>query len=261
MAIPSFWNTPFRYLEVLAVVDVSTIIANVSNELVAAGWWDCSGIGTGPWTSPARADGVGMKIAMARISATRLQVQFYDGNGMLVSNSTHGYQDIDATGSPVHIYSGPFHFAVNTARATPECNWACVLDPWPEPINLPRPMVICGRGPRNNSGTWQNASWRDCRVLPPGGTAYGDYTSGIMRVPPVNGRQYTFSGTILYHPVEHGRATDSQFYGRVPQAILIPDAVGWGGELTAPLDGSTNGVFKAVGTYVDYYQKLAFRKS
>ncbi len=48
MSIPIFLNSSFRYLQLLAVTDVATIITNFGNELNALGW-----TGSNPWTSPA----------------------------------------------------------------------------------------------------------------------------------------------------------------------------------------------------------------
>jgi hypothetical protein len=261
MAVPVFWNTAFRYLEVLAVIDVNTIISNVSSELVAGGWSDASGVGTGPWTSPARADGIRWKITLARVSATRLQVTVHDQNGMQVTDSAVSHMDIEATGCSVQIFTGALHFCVNAARPTPECMWAGVLDQYPDSMLLPKPMYVSSNGARNSSGTWQSAGWDGARILRPSGTAYATMTAGIVRIPPVSARRYTLAGTLLFSPAEYGDQTNYMFLGRLPMAITVPDALAWGAEITVPLDANTTGVFKVVGPVSSQYQKMAFRKS
>lgn len=264
MAVPAFWNTPFSYTEIASGVDVGNIIAAVNTALVALSWTDESGVGTGPWRTPSRADGVFFRVSMTRVSATRWTWLMYDQSGVSITGAGNYQQDIEATGCTVIIFAGSMHLAVYCARPTPESCWMCVLDQTPEPINFPRAMYVIYTGPRTVDGTLRNYGWQFHRELSPTGTAYQDSQRAIQRA---NGGQYhrrTMSLTNLFSPAEFGDsgATPSMFYGRAPQAILVDDALFLpGSEITVPIDAGTNAVFKVLGGASFAQQRIAFRKS
>jgi hypothetical protein len=266
MAIPVFWNTPFSYTELAGVTDVSTIIAGVHAAVTALGWTDESGLGTGPWKTPARADGIFFRIALARISATRLGWTMYDQAGLNVSINVSNYlQDIDAGGTPVQIYAGTLHLCVNTQRASQETFWCCVLDQTPDPMSYPRALYIHYTGPRTADGTLRNYQWSSVNMMEPGGTTYG--TRGTLAITRANSGTYfrrTMSGTALFSPAEYGSYNNQNglLYGRIPMAIAIDKTgLNYGSEVTVPIDAGVNAVFKIVACMDMYNQYLAFRKS
>jgi hypothetical protein len=266
MAIPAFWNTAFRYLELQAVTDVNTIIAGINAELTALGWIDQGGAGTGPWKSPARADGVFFRIATARVSATRLSWTVYDQNGMVVTiNAANYLQDIDAGGCNVQIYSGTMHFCVNSQRATQEAFYAWVFDQSPDSLLYPRPMYGCSTGPRTSDGTLRNYNWASQNCMMPNEAQYYARSSyAVLRGTSTYYPQRTLAGTALFHPAEfcNYNLGSGTFFGRIPMAITI-DITGLaaGSEVTVPIDAGVNAVFKVVAPPGYGQQFLAFRKS
>ncbi|MGA2261713.1 MAG: hypothetical protein ABSH28_09780 [Acidobacteriota bacterium] len=266
MSIPTYLSSTFRYKETLAVVDVQTIINDLYVELVTNGGWTCTvgGSGQTPTTfkSPARADGLFLTIQCTRTSATRIAYVVRDHNGMLVNNQTDTRQDIDVAGSTVHYFTGPFHFCVNTERATPECFYCGLADQTPEPISIPRPTYFASYGPRDTSGTWVvNGYWSYLYIMSMGATSYvGNASRAILRACTDSFLRKTMSGALLCEPLE---LTDGAgiFMGRAYQAMIVDSSLAFAAEATIPLDDNNTGVFKVVGCIVTSNTKLAFRKA
>jgi hypothetical protein len=270
MAIPVHWNSAFRYKETLAVTDVQTIINDLYVELVTNGGWTCilGGSGQTPTTykSPARADGLFFTIKLTRISATRIAYIVNDHNGMLVNNATDTRQDIDAGGTTVHYYTGPFHFCVSSERVTPEGFYCGLADTTPDMLGKPRATYFASYGPRDTAGTWLVAGgWNQVYVLNIGIGTLTSYTAGAkVCYRGCSGSTYakrTMGGTWQCEPVE---LTDNGGYllGRMFQAVSVDTTqFAFGAEVTVPLDGTSTGVFKTVGCMAALNSKLAFRKA
>ena len=268
MGIPAHWNSTFRYKETLAVTDVQTIINDLYAELVTNGGWTCTlgGVGQTPTTfkSPARGDGVFFTLNCTRVTTTRIQYMAYDHMGLLINNQTSTQQDIDAAGTTVHYYTGPFHVCVNAERTTPEC-WAVgVLDQTPELLSSPLVMYWCTRGPRSSTGVWDTNNWTSVYARERTGISYSGATRGnILGYYTTFKRQHA-NGTWIVEPWEFGGYNPDYdvLLGRVFQACLVSDQFGWAAEITVPLgDGSTTGVFKVVGVPSASGGRIAFRKS
>jgi hypothetical protein len=263
MTAPAFWATPFSYTALTGVTDVNAIIAGIHTALTALAWTDASGVGTGPWTSPVRADGISWSITMARTSATRITWTMKDQAGLAV-NTAAILQDIDATGTPVQIYAGPLHLCVNTARATNETAWFAVLDQAPNLMHVPRAQYVCFNGPRSSAGTYTSYAWEHFYSMAPGATTYSAKNGyGMIRVPATSSNhRITVAGTLVPVPAEYGDASSMLFWGRIPQAIAVcSTGLSVGSEVTVPIDTGVNAVFKVINNAVNAIQFLAFRKS
>jgi hypothetical protein len=265
MAIPVHLNTAYRYKETLAVTDVQTIINDLCVELVTSGGWTCTlgGSGQTPTTfkSPVRSDGLFWTIKCTRISATRIAYIVNDHSGMLVNNATDTRQDIDAGGTVIQYFTGPFHVCVNSARTTPECWYSALLDQTPEPIGTPRPTYVASYGPRDTAGTWLlGGYYYTTWMLKMNDTVYRSGDWGIMRKSTDGNSRKTHNGALLCEPLEF---TDTQGWlmGRLCQAFIVDSTTAFGADVTIPLDGVNTGVFKVVGSILNMSGKLAFRKS
>jgi hypothetical protein len=272
MAVPTFLagslNTDFRYKSTANVTDVNTIISDLSGELVALGWTDASGVGTGPWTSPAVA-GATIKITASRISATRIAWVVNDQRGMLVNNDTDTRQDIDSSpGNEVRYFTNKFGCFVDSIRTVPEC-WGCgMLDNSPEAMGVPRVQHWATKGPRNNGGTLAGNTVENVYYWDTQGSA----TSYSAANPAVNRRNpvltttvhTTLSGALLFVPYEHqyGSAAAGFLLGRVFQALMTDSAAGaFGSEFTVPIDTGVTGVFKVIGLATSQNWRVCARKS
>ena len=271
MSAPNYLSSYFRYKESIGVVDVNTVIADLRDELVtqpvAPNKWTEPVVGT--FQSPARADGIFFSITVARVSATRISYVVKDQSGMLVNNQTTTQQDIDAGGSTVHYYTGPFHVCVTTERATPEAFMCGVFDTAPDPLGKPRAMYFASKAPRDNSGSSLIATemWH-VFLLRPGDTSYSSNGSYVVSSGGQASSWYreTVAGTKIYQPSEwsDGASLTAQtFLGRIPQCVMVDYRIAFATELTIPIDGANTGVFKVAGFATDSgaNARLAFRKA
>ena len=268
MAVPDFLagalNTDFRYFSRAGVTDVNTIISDLNTELIALGWTDASGVGTGPFKTPTRADGAFIVLTLARTSAVRLSLVVTDPAGMVVTPAAGLEVDIDAGGTEIRLYTGKFHVCIDSARVTPEAFYCAILDRSPEELALPRPIYVCSYGPRSNLGAITNQSWCSHYGIPVDGVAYaacngtsswvverGIVAAGLNRL--------TVSGALMPVPFEFGK--DGWLMGRMPQALIIDGGQVYGTEITVPLDTGVTGIFKVAGFSADASGKLMFRKA
>jgi hypothetical protein len=271
MSAPHYLSSYYRHKESLAVTDVNTIIADLRDELVT------QPIAPNKWTepvaltfqSPARADGIFLTITVARVSATRISYIVKDQSGMPVNNMTTTQQDIDAGGTTVHYFTGPFHVCVTTERATPEA-WMCgVLDQTPDALGNPRAMYFASTGPRSNTGTLVAGAYFNVYLLTPGATSYATTSSMITCSGGQSSSWYreTVAGTKIYQPFEVNDGNGSavaMFLGRVFQCLMVDGRIAFATDLTIPIDGANTGVFKVAGFATDLNSgsaRLAFRKA
>lgn len=271
MAVPTFLagalNTDFRYKSTAVVVDVNTIISDLSGELVALGWTDASGVGTGPWTSPAHASGAFIVITATRISATRIAWIVKDHRGLLVNNDTDTRQDIEAVGSEVRYYANKFGCWVDSARVTPEC-WGCgIIDNSPETFGVPRSSYMASKGPRRNSdGSLINQALNAFYYLEVDGTSYISANSAFgQRNPAIATTVHsTFTGALLFCPfdVQYGVTALGFLQGRLFQTLTVDSTAGtFGAEFTVPIDTGVTGVFKVIGLTTISTWRVCARKS
>ena len=263
MSIPSFLAGAYRYFSRAGVTNVAAITADLAVELVANGWTDEGGVGTGPFKSPVSIhDGSYMRIVLAVSSATRLQWQCYDCLGTLINNQTSSKQDIDAGGTTIHYFTGPDFCCVHSARTAPETFYVCRLNQYPHAEGDVRPTFVCQRGPRQDDGTLQQsvANWYG-RLLD--ATAYA-----ITRFNPCPQKPYTntvtrvsLSGAYVTWPVEFVDPTLNMWWGRPPQLLLVDGAIAFGTELSVPIDVGLNGTVRVIGFTTALNMRMAIRKA
>ncbi len=263
MAAPNFLASSFRYLALVTVTDVQTIIDNLYSELVTNGSpaWTCTvgGVGQSPteFKSPARADGLSFTINLTRDSATRLSWLVKDQWGVLVNNQTNTKQDIDATGTNVHLYTGEFHVGVNSSRATQEFFGCGVLDHSPDGLNNPFGSYWATMGPRNTTGVLatqgvaNNFAW---------GGSYAN--RGLAGDDPIlTGNCHALmTGEVLATPAEltNGSAV---LIGRMHQVLCVDTYCAFDSEVTVPIDVGTTGTFRVVGLTSFCGMRLAWRRA
>ena len=270
MAVPNFLagalNTDFRYLSTPGVVDVNTIISDLNTELTALGWTDTGGLGTGPWKSPTRADGVFIILTATRSAATRIIYVVNDPNGLQVNwpNATGDCrQDIDVAGTEIRYYTGKFHVCVDSVRPTPECFWAAIMDHYPDALGNPSAVYMTSRGPRSAAGTLQGTC-EEHYGMPITASNYQVYATTASwlstRQPTTTSvRWLAFGGGLMPIPEEFIR--DSLMMGRIPQALLVDYGQAFGAEITVPIDTGVTGVFKVVGLPSASQFRMMFRKA
>jgi hypothetical protein len=264
MAVPSFLAGAFRYFLRASVTDVATIIADLAVELVANGWTDLSGVGTGPFKSPVTAFGTYMSITLTATSATRLQFQCYDDTGVLVNNQISTNVDIDAGGTPVLYFTGPDYCCIESSRAVPECFWIAMLNMWPEDPSKVRTFIVCSRGPRNDAGTLQYQYVTDCYIRDIGQTAYISPSSnwslrGVYSSYNASHMTRSAAGAWIGFPIDYIDRVQSTVLGRLPQCLQVDDGLAFGVTQVFPIDNGLTGTFRVMYLTTNYYRKFAIR--
>lgn len=269
MAVPNFLAGAFRYLAINPCTDVAQIIAALATELVALGWTDLSGVGTGPFRSPVvTIDASYFEAAFERTSATRLKITYTDFRGLVMSEAAaYNYLDIDAGGTIVHLHTAADLLVIDSARATYECSWACRLNIWPDTQGLDASNFACGRGPRNTSGNLSNQYISNFRVK-----QYLDSTYGTLNA----WMPYSMYGTSDYLQAPNGMAVFcpyefldygvypsyiSVLLGRVPHVVMVPSNLfAIGASVLVPIDNGIMGTFRVMGLSANTNRVVAVRR-
>jgi|GEM_PF-2981539 hypothetical protein len=267
MAVPQFLASAFRYLNLVGVVDVQTIIDGLYTELIANGW-TCTVGGTGqtPTTmvSPVRADRVRLTLTFERSSATRLDLYAYDDNGIWINDAGASvyYITIDAAPTDVELYTSALHCCINSRKSVAATSWNCaVLDNAPSAsLAEPYPFYYCSGGPDSSATLWMYVF-----VRAPGDAAYNTSSYCYGRQPyggtTNNFRFKTMSGANMFCPFE--LCKDGWMLGRVPHMLMTDYGIAPGTDLTVPLDTGVTGTFRVLGfvPYNTYAHSLCMRKA
>jgi hypothetical protein len=262
MAVPQFLAGDFHFFTRLNVVDVQTIINDVYTQLLLDGWTCTAGgdeISPTTMRSPARADYARFSITMTRISDTVLQWQVYDHTGALCSSSTDGFRrtTITAAGAGTSVYycTGPTHCIVNNVGGTNSTALACILDTEPYASLLaPIPWYFSKFGdddPFQGGFAWDRST-----------SVYASGAYGIRRHSNQSADQaaITMSGAWMSNPLDilYYNAIPT-LLGRVPQLIIVDNAVTAESDLIIPIDAAVTATFWAIGN--GYYGRMAIRKA
>ncbi len=240
-----FLSSSFRYRQVLGVTDVADIITVFRDEVL-------NQLST-PWTEPdantfqSPEDEMGhfFTAALASAAVTRLQVTVKDLNGTAIADRC---VDIDAGGNAVQVYTGQFHFFVESSRAGGgEVAGGGLLDLSPEAVG--------------NVGL--NA-WHQFFMMSDGAPV----GSGRVDVGATGGSgaspNKTCASVFLFNPmmmVTLVGESDSLWIGRVHQSLRCSDELGPGSEVTVPVDSGAKGVFRVVARGADRNCRMCVRKA
>jgi hypothetical protein len=238
-----------RYTMLSGCTDVANIISAANTALVACGWTDTSGVGTGPWRTPVNGlDGRYLEITLSRISATRLKAYFYDkGAGTyLINNQTSSTIDIDAGGTNDYIHMSPDLFWIETARATPETMFCFRVELWPESSDSIFQPFICSNGPRGDTGTLSgNANYLGSWFARDSGDSSYSTSTRAQSIYKQSMYQYQ-SNCPLFSPIMICKYfSPYTYWGHFPCVMWAPDSYAYGQIVTAPMGPGVTGSFRA----------------
>ena len=262
MGVPNFLASTFRYKILSPCTNVSQIIAALNDELVVNGnWTDEGGLGTGPFKSPVNAlDLSYMTITLTVVSATRLRWVCNDSGLYLINNQTSTCQDIDATGTVVHIVASDDLVVVDSNRATPECFWICRLKVWPDVSGRVPSLFACSQGPRNNAGTFGNNYVTSKFIRDETGTSYSPSAYMLLARPYGDyAKGFSVSGGIMCWPVEFCNHNTGVLLGRIPLVVMTDDSFLAGAVINVPIGDGTVKPFRVIGLAGNSSRKLAVR--
>ena len=259
MSVPAFLNSSFRYLLVAGVTDVATIITSFESEVLAnsPAWTKNS---AGDYTSPANANGRWFEVILTRIDQYTLDLLVKTWTGVsIISISGHYRMQIDTSATNVRIFTGQYHFHIQSDRSTPEHLCGGMLDLTPEAQDA-HTVTIWAHGFRKGDSTTtyndlQYSSMNDDQTV----------NSGVVRPFCVgNATQMhmtSFSGAYLFEPVRHAKYNDWRQYGRRYQYLMCDSGLSSGAVVTVPIDAGVTGNFIVLGVPATGYTKACLRSA
>ncbi len=274
MAVPNAYSVAYRYFNRTGVVDTATMVTDIRTELTSlASPWVETGVGTGKFTSPTRADGTSLQVEFIKIDATNLQVKMWDQWGTQLNAADTADRILitaGGAGTSVDIYCSEFYIYINTDFLT-NMWYGAVLDPYPLVWGVNCiPSFVAMRGPANNVGA---------NIAIPAGAAFAA-APGAGYTQPTGGTIFlsaylfgatatafdclTMSGQYFAQPLDAtDNTTDTIINGRLWNAVLLPSSIGGSVDVTVPLDTGTSGTFRT-SSRLELPQsniRMAFRKA
>ena len=246
MTVPSIFASDFRKLEVPDVADVQTALDKIVEELLALDdpWTLVSGTEYQSPVSASSADQRFMRVALSRISATRLGFHVKDQGGFTVFD---GAIDISGTAT-VRIFAGPHHLVVEADSAgTKESCWGAIIDPSPYPL-YSLGNYVAANAHRNAAGTVVGAGLADVAEMRDSESAsvgrIAVFYNNSNDIPQTGG------GAIPKLPAEIRTEPSTNVHrsaGYLPQMLVFPGNASPGSTIDVKLDASVTGKFFVLG--------------
>jgi hypothetical protein len=268
MTAPHYLQSAFRYIRLVGVIDVQTIIDSVKDEVlnqlpVGSRWTD---LGGDEVRSPLDADGRFVRFNMNRIAALNLEAIITDPDARSFTRRTQM-----AAAVAVNIFSGPSHLFIDFENG--EGIWAAVVDLFPLPQRAHEKFVV-GQGFRNAADV-DDATYRVGSLFERNATDV--YASNVGAMDTLGG---SFGGGVdvwLMRSLAGARiGTPSHVFndtpapvrtrimGRLPQTVLVNHQEIQGTEIVYPMDETTTGTFRVLGILVQSVEltgKMAVRRA
>lgn len=241
MAAPTYLASTFRFLQLLGVSDVQTVMNNLAVELVAGGWTD---EGSGTYKSPVDAVGRFFKANFVRVDSGNLQMIVSDQNAQTIG-TRRCYGATNATWS---IFTGPFHIYLEANRISAAAEYMAggILDFSPEAQSATTRYVYMN-GYRNNLNATVNSNWTYWNMMDNVTIALTQRAMSPRAQVSTYAPAYDQSMNLVFHPLCMFASTASlvsAYAGRAYQMVLLWDYASESGtRVKVPIDGSTLGEF------------------
>jgi hypothetical protein len=252
MAVPAYLAASFHYKETGIITDAADVITAVRDELVNQNdpaWTDQGG---GLFRSPVDASGRWIDILLTRIAATNLEMRARDNAGQTIVT---GRMQIQAGGRIIRIFSGQFHFHIESVipGGASEYVRAGILDLSPESQTAhgqwcyamshrdTSDVVRTLSNQQDGAFMWDNNAY----ALAGRFFSYFNTSSGGSLVSPSGGYIFMAVGAGAKAP---GEITQYCYAGRLYNHMIGDhDRLVAGAEFTIPIDAGTFGTFKVSG--------------
>jgi len=241
MAVPTYLQPSFNFLETPGVTDVANTITRIKTRALLLGWTNPVG---DTILSPANAVGQTIQLAFSRIGATNLQMVFTDSLGRTFTRRCQ-----TAASFTERLYLNTFGFFFDPGNG--ECLWASILDLTPD-LQDSHDQFATGYGTRTaadavdvtmSSHAAMQLSSATPRVYTPIAITTWFPRGGLG----TTGQLYSTSLSRMWYPVVHVGpvvGTTWRLRGRLFQALMVPSSETPQSEITVPLDQGTTGTFK-----------------
>jgi hypothetical protein len=256
------------YVQLAAVVDVSTILTQLATTLPALSpAWTANGGNS--YTSPVDSSGRQFTMAFSRISATNLQCILTDGSGRTLTRRAQ----IAAGGSTVNIYASQFYLVLDWLNgATAEGIGAWMLDESPE-LQTSHNMWMTGNSSRTAADALDGAWTFGSGFIIRSGGVFALLAGGWMQPVYHNVSNNSTEGTLgrtlggsnLWVPIiAMGDSVTNIFniYGRLYGALNARASFSpIGAEISVPIDQSNSAIFRTLSMSGNLGDLFAMRKT
>lgn len=248
MTVPRFLQSSFYFSEDPGIDDTADIITNLTALLVAQtpAWTNPS---AGVLKSPVDSAGRFMTITLTSLSATRLQMQVQDQNGITVSLRTF---DLIAGPLPTKInyFSGQYHLYIeclNLGAGNGEWLAAMMVDPTDHDLVDLQNYVI-GGGTRNSGGAvdGQGVACDQWFMLESGASTLRQRARQVCAAVSLNAGLMDFAGVPQFFPFDVVGVPNgsNQWMGAMYQAYVTDSRVAAGIIKPVAIDNATPAEFR-----------------
>jgi hypothetical protein len=253
MTVPNFLASSFYYgIGSSPITDVATVITDVRTILTVTNNPPWTEPVAGTFQSPVDAGGRFMRIALAKNTATRLNVTLQDQN--LITLYAREF-DILAS-AEVYYHTGQYHFVLESYNggAISDRATAFILDVSPYALNASNNYVV-GTTFRSTAGSndSQGSLADHFFMIEAGATVLRQRMRGVGRTSATASVGLVdFLGNPQIFPVDIFAVPNSLncWGGKLPQSYIVPQTVGAGTIKKIALDDGTLASFKTLQTSV-----------
>jgi hypothetical protein len=258
MSVPNFLASSHFYSTMSAtcaqnVIDELHTILETTND---PPWTNPSG---NTFTSPVDDDGRYFTANFSVKDTHHLVYHVVDQYGAAVEDRN---LIVDAAGTEIRIYSGEYHLWIDSMRSTPENLRMGILDLSPQGQTTWASAVFAN-GHQRNSDDWagNKESGQLATTATLGGNGQGAAQVYMVATTDSRGAGYDLAGNLVTWPVFVGKFNTYPviFIGRLYQALLCPNSLAYGVEVTIPIDTDTTAKFRVAGVAENWYQRLLIR--
>lgn len=261
MAVPTYLQPNFNFLETTLQTDVANTITRIKTRALLLGWTNPVG---DTIVSPANAVGQQITLAFSRIGATNLQMVFTDSLGRTFTRRAQ-----TAASFTERLYFNTYGFYFDSGNG--ELLWATILDLTPDLQNS-HDQWATGYGTRtsgdvvdigNTVAASMQLSSASPRVYTPA-SATTWFPRGSLDT--LSQQKFSQSLSRMWYPMVHEGpvvGTTRRIRGRYFQALAVPSSEAAQSEITVPLDQATTGLFKVLsqGPHANAAFVMAVRKA
>jgi hypothetical protein len=258
MAVPAYLASSFSYIETAPITDVDSIITEFRDQVLnhnTPAWTEPSG---GLFKSPADGSGRWFDVLLTKIAAGNLECRVRDSSGVTMLT---GRMQI-GTVSLVRIFTGQFHFHIETVGTTPEFAAGGIIDLSPESQTAHSQWAYAYTYRDTSDAVRTNVTWEYDSMNDNGSYAIYRRHLGFSCV--TTGKlMQSASGAYIFGAAgvlakEIGGGGLYKYAGRFYQHVVCPDDV-LGAEYVIPTDATSYGTFKVLGKGASLNERLACR--
>lgn len=258
MAVPVYLASSFSYRETALITDVADIVTAFRDEVLnqqTPAWTEPE---TALFKSPPDGSGRWIDVLLSRIAAGNLECRVRDSSAVTILT---GRMQI-GSGAIIRIFTGQFHFHIETVGAAPEFVRGGIVDLTPESQSAHAQWAHAYTRRDTSDVLRSGCFWRTAAMIDNATPAIVERALGFCVTTTGKNLQsaggawiFGACGMMVKPP---GETVNFRYAGRYYQHLVCPDEVP-GAEFVVPTDANSFGTFKVTGMPVYLNQRLAIR--